>query len=319
MLVFSAADFEDFRQPRPDMPAQMESELEGVVRILAENRWPWRMHATYDETISRSLDVFEKVNREIPLAGLNWFFDHAETIAPRSIDRIAALGGGIAVQHRMAYQGEYFVERYGAGAAQATPPLRRILESGVKMSAGTDATRVASYNPWVSLAWLVTGRTVGGLSLYPQRNCLDRETALRMWSENVAWFSNEEGRKGRIEVGQFADVIVPDRDYFSCADQRIADITSLLTVVGGRVVYGREDFARFDDQALPPAMPDWSPVRVYGGYAAWGEPLKRAAPAACISDCHVHGHRHARAWSANLPIADLKGFWGALGCSCWAI
>ncbi len=122
MLVFSAADFEDFREPRPDMPAPMEAELEEVVRILAQNRWPWRMHATYDETITRALDVFEKVNRDTPLAGLNWFFDHAETISDRSIDRIATLGGGIAVQHRMAYQGEYFVERYGARAAEATPP-----------------------------------------------------------------------------------------------------------------------------------------------------------------------------------------------------
>lgn len=95
MLVFSAADFEDFRQPRPDMPPEMEGELEEVVRILAENRWPWRLHATYDETISRALDVFEKVNQDIPLEGINWFFDHAETISERSIDRIAALGGGI--------------------------------------------------------------------------------------------------------------------------------------------------------------------------------------------------------------------------------
>ncbi len=159
MLVFTAADFEDFRQPRPDMPPEMERELEDVVRILAANRWPWRLHATYDETIARSLDVFEKVNREIPLKGLNWFFDHAETISQRSIDRIAALGGGIAIQHRMAYQGEYFVERYGSGAAEATPPFTRMLEKGVHISAGTDATRVASYNPWVSLAWLVTGKT----------------------------------------------------------------------------------------------------------------------------------------------------------------
>src|SRR5471030_3339713 len=121
MLTFSAADFEDFRQPRPDMPETMEDDLEGVVRVLAENRWPWRMHATYDETISRALDVFERVNQDIPLAGLNWFFDHAETISDQSIDRIAALGGGVAVQHRMAYQGEYFVERYGHGAAEATP------------------------------------------------------------------------------------------------------------------------------------------------------------------------------------------------------
>jgi predicted amidohydrolase YtcJ len=319
MLVFSSADFEDFRQPRPDMPAQMETELEGVVRILAENRWPWRLHATYDETIGRALDVFEKVNREIPLSGLNWFFDHAETISPRSIDRIAALGGGIAVQHRMAYQGEYFVERYGPDAARATPPLRRILESDVKMSAGTDATRVASYNPWVSLAWLVTGKTVGGLSLYPQHNCLDRQTALRMWSENVTWFSSEEGRKGRIEVGQLADLIVPDRDYFSCAEQEIANTTSLLTVVGGRVVYGREDFARFDDRPLPAAMPDWSPVRSYGGYGAWADPAQRAAVPACTGHCNVHSHEHAARWSARLPITDLKSFWGSLGCSCWVV
>ena len=123
MLVFSAADFEDFRVPRPDMPPEMESELEEVVRILVQNRWPWRLHATYDETISRALDVFEKVNQDTPLDGLHWFFDHAETISDQSIDRIAALGGGIAVQHRMAYQGEYFVERYGRGAAEATPPV----------------------------------------------------------------------------------------------------------------------------------------------------------------------------------------------------
>jgi predicted amidohydrolase YtcJ len=191
MLVFSAADFEDFREPRPDLPAQMEDDLEGVVRILAENRWPWRMHATYDETIARALDVFERVDQDIPLAGLNWFFDHAETISEASMDRIARLGGGIAVQHRMAYQGEYFVQRYGAAAAQATPPVARMLERGMKVSAGTDATRVASFNPWVSLAWLVTGRTVGGLRIYPEQNCLDRETALRMWTENVAWFSHE--------------------------------------------------------------------------------------------------------------------------------
>ena len=255
------------------------------------------------------------VNREIPLRGLNWFFDHAETISRRSIDRIAALGGGIAIQHRMAYQGEYFVERYGAGAAEATPPLRRILESGVRTSAGTDATRVASYNPWVSLAWMVTGKTVGGLRIYPQHNCLDREMALRMWTENVTWFSNEEGRKGRIEVGQLADLIVPDRDYFSCPEDEIADISSLLTVVGGRVVYARAEFSRFDEQAPPPAMPDWSPVRTYGGYGAWAAPATSASP----RSCNIHSQQHATAWSRQLPIKDLEGFWGALGCSCWAV
>jgi predicted amidohydrolase YtcJ len=328
MLVFSAADFEDFREPRPDLPPEMEGELEEVVRILAENRWPWRLHATYDETISRALDVFERVDRDIPLAGLNWFFDHAETISERSIDRIAALGGGIAVQHRMAYQGEYFVERYGPRAAEATPPFARMLDKGVKVSAGTDATRVASYNPWVSLAWMITGRTVGGMTLYPRRNCLDRETALRMWTENVAWFSNEEGKRGRIEKGQFADLIVPDKDFFTCGEHEIASLTSELTMVGGKIVYGSGNFAALDENPVPPAMPDWSPVRRFKGYAAWGEPdgagrsaLHRAAAASCgcASRCGVHGHDHAAAWTSNLPTADLRSFWGALGCACWAV
>ncbi len=313
MLVFSAADFEDFRQPRPDMPAEMERELEDVVRILATNRWPWRLHATYDETISRALDVYERVARDIPLDGLNWFFDHAETISDRSIDRIAALGGGIAIQHRMAYQGEYFVERYGSAAASATPPFARMLAKGLHVSAGTDATRVASYNPWVSLAWLVTGKTVGGLRIYPERNCLDRETALRMWTENVTWFSNEEGKKGQIKVGQLADLVVPDRDYFSCPESEIADITAALTVVGGKVVYGAGEFARVDEAAPPPALPDWSPVRRFGGYAAPAEREPSRTTAAMRRTVLAPGHAHAG------HVHDFTCLWGALGCACWAV
>jgi hypothetical protein len=179
----------------------------------------------------------------------------------------------------------------------------------------------------VSLAWLVTGHTVGGLRIYPQRNCLDRETALRMWTENVTWFSNEEGKKGRIQVGQLADLIVLDRDYFACAEAEIADTTSDLTIVGGKIVYGAGIFAKLDEGGPPPAMPDWSPVRAFGGYAAWGDASgagnqaiqqRVAASCGCGHACGVHGHSHATAWSSRLPIADLKSFWGALGCSCWA-
>jgi predicted amidohydrolase YtcJ len=311
MLVFSAADFEDFREPRPVLPATMESELEGVVRILAQNRWPWRLHATYDETIARALDVFERVNQEIPLQGLHWFFDHAETISERSIDRIAALGGGIAVQHRMAYQGEYFVERYGAAAAIATPPVARILAKGVKVSAGTDATRVASYNPWVGLAWLVSGKTLAGLQLYPPHHRLSRETALRMYTHYGTWFSNEEDKKGRIKAGQFADLMVPSRDYFNCAEEEIAEITSDLTLLGGRIVYGAGAFARWNEGSLPPAMPDWSPVRTYGGYGAWAARPQATPPSqarAVAAPCARHTHGQAAS----------SALWGDLGCSCWA-
>jgi len=202
-----------------------------------------------------------------------------------------------------------------------------MLSKGLHVSAGTDATRVASYNPWVSLSWLVTGKTIGGLRITPQHHCLDRETALRMWTENVTWFSNEVGVKGRIATGQLADLIVPDRDYFTCPEHEIADLTSELTIVGGKIVYGAGHFKSLDESPIPPAMPDWSPVRQFGGYAGWGDAktaatpfmAKIAASCGCASSCNVHGHAHATAWSAKLPISDLKSFWGALGCACWAV
>jgi predicted amidohydrolase YtcJ len=319
MLVYSAADFEDFREPCPEMPPEMEADLEGVVRILAQNRWPWRLHATYNETITRALDVYETVARDIPLTGINWFFDHAETVTHANLERIARLGGGVAVQHRMMYQGEDFVARYGAAAAERTPPIARMLEMGVPVSAGTDATRVASYNPWVSLAWLVTGQTLGGLRLYPQRNLLDRETALRMWTEKVGWFSNETGKKGQIVAGQLADFAVLDRDYFTVPEDEIRHITALLTVVGGSAVHGDGDFADLAPP-LPKAMPDWSPVNRFGGYqkSLRAEAVApRSLDACCANSCGVHGHAHVWARSPT-PVSDERGFWGAIGCSCWA-
>jgi predicted amidohydrolase YtcJ len=300
MLVFSAADFEDFLEPRPDLPPTLESDLKDVVTLLAKHRWPFRLHATYDESITRFLNVFEEVNREVPLEGLHWFFDHAETISDRNIERVRALGGGIAVQHRMAFQGEYFVDRYGAEAAARTPPIARMLEMGVPVGAGTDATRVASYNPWVSLAWLVTGRTVGGLQLYPESNRLSRSRALRLFTEGSSWFSSEEGKKGAILPGQFADLAVLSEDYFSIQEERIPRIQSVLTLLGGKVVYGAEDFAGLAPP-VPPVLPEWSPVAAYGTSAP-------ALPAGAHFGCCPP--------AAN-PWSPAQGIWGS-GCGCFA-
>ena len=265
MLTFSAADFEDFLEPRPDLPPALEQELTQVVRLLVEHRWPFRLHATYDESIGRFLDVFERVNDEIPFAGLRWFFDHAETITERNLERVRALAGGIAVQHRMAYQGEYFINRYGPEAASHTPPVARMLKMGIPVGAGTDATRVASYNPWVSLFWLVSGKTVGGTSLYPQVNRLDRAEALRRYTLGSAWFSGEETKKGTLAPSQFADLAVLSADYFSVAENEIKNIESDLTIVDGRVVHGAGDFSPWDPPRLP-VLPEWSPVKTFGGY-----------------------------------------------------
>lgn len=311
MLVFSAADFENFLEPRPEMLPVMEKELKSVVRHLAENRWPFRLHATYDETITRALNVYEEVNREVPFNGLHWFFDHCETISDRNIERVKALGGGIAVQDRMAFQGEYFVDRYGQQQAQRTPPIRRMLELGVPVGAGTDATRVSSYNPFVSLYWLVTGNTVGGSNLYPEKNRLDRTEALRLYTVGSSWFSTEDGKKGSIVEGQLADLAVLSADYFAIPDEEIKRLESVLTMVGGKVVYATGEFSKLAPPPLP-VSPDWSPVRYYGGYqqpkSATIDTADRAAKSAVEPSVLHKAHR----W-----VFGGAGIW-ELTCDCFA-
>jgi predicted amidohydrolase YtcJ len=322
MLAFSAADFEDFVVPRPEMPAQMEADLEGIVRFLAGNGWPWRMHATYDATVSRALDVFERVHRDLPVDKLGWFFDHCETVSAPNLERIKRLGGGVAVQNRMSMQGENFVRRYGLKAAAETPPVKRMLEMGLPVTLGTDATRVNSYNPWQALYWLVSGRSIGGTVLYPEERRLDRLTALGLMTAQGAWFSRDTGKKGVLKPGAFGDVAVLDRDYLSVPEDQIQDIVSVLTVVAGKVVYGGGQYTTLAPP-LPPASPDWSPVRRFGGYQA-RKPTQSAelrqryaAMCACSSGCGVHGHDHARVANTAIPASDPGAFWGALGCSCY--
>ena len=325
MLVFSAADFEDFLEPRPDLPSSLEGELKEVVKLLASNRWPFRLHATYDESITRFLNVYEEVNREIPFKGLNWFFDHCETVSDRNLERIKALGGGIAIQHRMAYQGEYFIDRYGAKAAERTPPIRKMLDMQIPVGAGTDATRVASYNPWVSLYWLVSGKTVGGVSMYSDKNRLTREEALRLYTQGSSWFSSEAGKKGALASGQLADLAVLTDDYLSVPEDEIKQIESVLTVVGGKIVYATEEFSSHAPPVLP-ILPEWSPVKVFGGYGAPLELAKAARAGVPVlqhhhnAACHQHGCLHA----AHQLLAGIEAarnrfadFWGS-GCDCFA-
>jgi predicted amidohydrolase YtcJ len=313
MLVFSAADFEDFLVPRPDMLPVMESELKSVIRHLVESRWPFRLHATYNETIERALNVYEEVNREIPFDGLHWFFDHCETISDRNIERVKALGGGIAVQNRMAFQGEHFVERYGAQQAKRTPPIRRMLETGVPVGAGTDATRVSSYNPYLSLYWLITGKTIGGLGLYPRENRLDRAEALKLYTIGSSWFSTEDGKKGALAPGQLADLAVLSADYFSIPDEEIKQLESVLTIVGGKIVYATEEFSKLAPPALP-VSPSWSPTKEYGGYARGQREVVGASHSASCS--HIANSASGRAKSHRQVLGD-SGLWG-LGCDCFA-
>jgi predicted amidohydrolase YtcJ len=265
VMVWKAHDYENFMAPRPNWDAGVEENLIQVVRQLASHNWPIRMHATYDETITRILDVFERVFKETSYRN-RWAIDHAETIKAPNIARIKAMGGGIAVQDRLAFTGEMFAERYGDDAAAAAFPLRQILDAGIPVGAGTDATRPTSYNPWLSLYWMVTGKTIGGKQLASQDNLVSREEALRLYTIGSAWFSGEERVKGRIASGQYADFAILSDDYFTVDDDHIRTIESVLTVTGGDIVHAAAPFAALALKPIAPVTPDWSPVALFGGY-----------------------------------------------------
>lgn len=263
-LVASAADFENFLEPRIVLSDSMEGDLEPIIRLLVKNHWPFRLHATYAESIDRMLNIFEKVNRDIPFNGLRWFFDHAETITDSELQRVKRLGGGVAVQFRMYYQGELYNKLYGKPKTQL-PPIKKMLAMGIPVGMGTDATRISTYNPWMAMYWLLTGKTIGGMQFWPKDQVLDKFTALQLYTSGSAWCSGEEQDKGKLIKGMYADLVVLSADYFSLSDDAVRDIESLLTIVNGKTVYASGPYSQYNPP-LPEVIPSWSPVKYFGGY-----------------------------------------------------
>jgi hypothetical protein len=152
---------------------------------------------------------------------------------------------------------------------------------------------------------------------------LDRKTALYLWTRGSAWFSGEHRLKGGLSVGAYADVAVRSDDYFAVEAEKIKEIESVMTVMNGRIVYANEEFST-QNPPLQRPMPDWSPVRSYGGYCRSKDYIQQTAQAcsaACTRSCNIHGHHHQVVWNEPLPIPNgpIQAFWGALGCSCFAI
>lgn len=272
-LAWAAGDYENFLADRPDIRTRngWDAQLLAVTRHLLKNKWPLRIHATYDQSVNNILDVFEQAHAlEVAegrdgFGGVRWAFDHGETLQRPTLKRIKAMGGGIAMQARMAYAGEYFMERYGAEATRNAPPMRDVIESGIPLGLGTDGTRVASYNPWPALYWATTGRSVGGTELHSRRHRLSREEALFHYTVGSAWFSQEERLKGRIVPGQYADMALLNAPYLEVPDEELKSIESDLTIMNGKPVYASGEFTGLVEP-LALIEPAWSPVRDYGGY-----------------------------------------------------
>jgi hypothetical protein len=231
--------------PRPT-EAEKE-EYYRIVRWAAERGLSLTMHWNNDASVGQLLSIFERVNKDVPIATLRWSIAHLNDASPATLSRMRALGIGWTVQDAMYFGGEGYVQQAGAEAARRVPPVNTATKIGVPIGGGTDAHRVASYNPFTSLQWFLDGKTVAGVAIRGPEETPDRANALRFYTLGSSWFSFDEKRRGSLEVGKLADLAVLSQDYMTVSVDRIHDTESLLTMVGGRIVYAAGPFKALED------------------------------------------------------------------------
>jgi predicted amidohydrolase YtcJ len=214
-----------------------------LMLVFAREGYSLHLHATQDQTARQLLDVIEDVGREAPFLARRITFAHLEDATPETVARIKRLGGGLSVQDRLLLTGERSLQLRGPAKMKNAPPLRSMIKSGIPLGAGSDGFRSGNYSPMLSLWWLITGKSIAGTPLREGGENVSREDALRMYTLGGAWFTFEEDRKGSIEVGKFADLAVLSGDYLTVPEDQIRSLQSLMTLVGGRVVYSAGPFA----------------------------------------------------------------------------
>jgi predicted amidohydrolase YtcJ len=234
VLLYGAHDMEgvDGR----DIRGQADG-LSELSASLATAGWPIHMHAILDSSVGTVLDAWERVDAERPIRDLRFTITHGEQVGERNLRRIRDLGIGVTVQHRIDFRARDSWQVWGDAQMSHSPPLRAMLDLGLPLGAGTDATVASSYRPWQCLWWLVTGGSVAGIPPRREEDRLSRDEALRLYTSGSAWFSFEEEERGNLRPGSHADLAVLSDDFLAVAVERIPDIESELTVVGGRVVH----------------------------------------------------------------------------------
>jgi predicted amidohydrolase YtcJ len=264
-MVWAMHDPPNFAKDVVTPPPTAEGQLTEAIKTVVANGWPFRLHANYDVTAQRLMNAIEAAHEDVPVDKVRWAIDHGETLSPQTLERIARLGGSVAIQNRMSLDGDPFALKWGREAAADAPPIDRIRKMGLKLAGGTDGNRASSHNPWVGIEWLVTGKTMGGTKLQADRNLLDRTEALRLYSASGAWFTGEEEKKGTLEPGKWADLAILSDDYMSVPENRISQISSVLTMIGGKIVYGAGRYEALAPEA-PKVVPDWLPIGTYPSY-----------------------------------------------------
>jgi predicted amidohydrolase YtcJ len=222
------------------------AEFCAVAKWAAEQDLNVHQHAASDKAAALILDCFEEVNKVLPIQGLRWQIAHLENVSEATLRRMKALNVGWAVQDRLLYAGPIVAKVLGPEGSRRAPPIATALKMGVHVAAGTDSDQVAPYNPFVALRWLLDGKMIDGTPMRGPEETPSREEALRMYSLNSAWFTFDEDIRGSLEPGKYADLAVLSDDYMTVPVEKVGELTSVLTMIGGKAVYGEGPFAALE-------------------------------------------------------------------------
>jgi len=225
-----------------DTPTESQKdEFYRVARWAAERGMTLTAHWNNERSVHHLLDVFERVDREVPIRELRWSVAHLHDASELSLRRMKALGVGWLIQNGLYFAAPSFLASRGSAINRA-PPIKTALRLGLNVGGGTDADRVMNYNPFVSLQWMVDGRTVNGMTTRSASELISREEALRIYTSGSAWFAFHEDKRGALQPERLADLAVLDRDYLAVPTQEISALTAVLTMVGGRIVHAAGPF-----------------------------------------------------------------------------
>ena len=219
---------------KPTAPPELWVNWGRMARAVAKAGIPIMIHTTMEWTIEEQLKQVEAIAKEVPIRHLRWTFMHMEGVTPNQIDRMKKMGMYIAVHPRGVVSGAAFVRRRGE-PGYGMPNLKSVQDSGIHWGFGTDAFEVNQYRPFTTLHWAVTGQMVGGK--VTMRFPISREDALVAHTRSNAYFFSRENDLGSIQQGKLADLVVLNKDYLTVPAGEIKTLRSVMTLVGGRVVY----------------------------------------------------------------------------------
>jgi predicted amidohydrolase YtcJ len=226
-----------------DITPDGKAKLAELLRWAASKGYTIQLHWNPDRTVHDLLDVVEDIEKDYPVRDLRWTVLHLYNASEDNLKRMKSLGLIWGVQDGLYFGGEQLVKEVGAEPARRLPPIATALRMGLTVAGGTDAHRVSSYNPFVALQWYLDGTTIGGTKTRGDAEAPSRRQALEMYTRNSAFMANDDDKRGTLESGKFADLAVLSADYLTAPVKEIGKIKSVLTMVGGNIVYAAAPFA----------------------------------------------------------------------------